>query len=67
MKTKLRKTAWWYLLLLPPYAAILWVPAYNQIEPVLLGLPFFYWYQLLWVPLGALLIGIVHLFTRRAD
>jgi Protein of unknown function (DUF3311) len=67
MKTKLRKTAWLYLLFLLPYAAMLWVPSYNRIEPVLFGFPFFYWYQLLWVPLSALLIGIVYFATRGVD
>lgn len=66
MSTRLRKTAWVYLLfLLPPYAAMLWVPSYNRITPMLFGFPFFYWYQLLWVPVSALLIGIAYLVTRR--
>ena len=39
------------LLLLLPYLGLLWVPLYNQKDPVLLGFLFFYWYQLLWVPL----------------
>jgi hypothetical protein len=30
----------------------------------LLGFPFFYWYQLLWVPITSLLIYIVYLKTR---
>jgi hypothetical protein len=67
MKTKLRQTAWVHLLFLAPYAAMLWVPSYNRIDPVLFGFPFFYWYQLLWVPLSALLIGVVYVVTRGAD
>jgi hypothetical protein len=51
---------WWYLLLLPPFVALLWVPFYNQVEPELFGFPFFYWYQFLWVPLGAFLTWIVY-------
>jgi hypothetical protein len=42
-----------YLLLLIPYAAMMWVPSYNRIEPELAGIPFFYWYQMLWIVLGA--------------
>jgi hypothetical protein len=38
----------WLLLL--PYIGLLWVPFYNFSEPVLFGFPFFYWYQLAWVP-----------------
>ncbi|HWA91569.1 MAG TPA: DUF3311 domain-containing protein [Rhizomicrobium sp.] len=45
-----------YLLLLVPFAAMLWVPSYNRIEPELAGIPFFYWYQLLWIVLGALIL-----------
>src|SRR5207244_10596970 len=39
----------WILLLLP-FIGLLWVPLYNFTEPSLLGFPFFYWYQLAWVP-----------------
>jgi Protein of unknown function (DUF3311) len=54
----------WALLLLVPFVALLWVPFYNFSEPHLLGFPFFYWYQFLWVPLTSLLIYIVYLKTR---
>ena len=54
----------WALLLLVPFVALLWVPFYNFSEPVLLGFPFFYWYQFLWVPISSLLIYIVYLKTR---
>lgn len=53
----------WYWLLALPYIAILWLPSYNRIEPTLFGLPFFYWYQLLWVVLCSALIAFVF---RRA-
>lgn len=68
MKSAAKKSSakgWWYCLLALPFLAMLWVPSYNKIEPLLFGFPFFYWYQLLWIPLGALLIGIVYLATRR--
>jgi len=48
----------WILLLL------LWVPFYNFMEPTLFGFPFFYWYQLAWVPISSLLIWLV--YRRRA-
>jgi hypothetical protein len=54
------RARWVRLLLLPPFVAMLWVPSYNTTEPAWLGLPFFYWYQLLWIPLSAVLIGIVY-------
>ena len=43
------------VLLLIPYVALLWVPFYNRHDPVLFGFPFFYWYQLAFVPITALL------------
>lgn len=54
----------WSLLLLLPYISLLWIPIYARSSPSLLGLPFFYWYQFLWVPLTALLIGCVYWKTR---
>lgn len=54
----------WYLLLLIPMIAVIWVPFYNDLEPRLLGFPFFYWYQLLWVPLSAVIIGVVYKMTK---
>jgi hypothetical protein len=44
------------LLLLVPFVALLWVPFYNSIEPAIWGIPFFYWYQFLWVVLTSALI-----------
>ncbi len=54
----------WYLLLLVPYIASLWVPFYNTAEPSFIGMPFFYWYQLLWILLGAGLTAIVYFATE---
>jgi predicted nucleic acid-binding Zn ribbon protein len=48
------RLAW--LLLLIPYVAMMWVPSYNRIEPQIAGIPFFYWYQLLWIVIGALIL-----------
>jgi hypothetical protein len=53
-----------WLLLLIPYIGLLWVPFYNRLTPDLFGFPFFYWYQLLFVPITALLIYIVYRQVR---
>jgi hypothetical protein len=53
----------WIVLLLP-FIGLLWVPFYNFAEPTLFGFPFFYWYQLAWVPISSFLIWLVYL--RRA-
>lgn len=44
------------LLLLLPFAGLLWVPLYNHSNPVLFGFPFFYSYQFAWVPVTSVLI-----------
>ena len=44
------------LLLIIPVLAMLWVPSYNKLEPALAGIPFFYWFQLLLIPVSALTI-----------
>ncbi len=54
-----------YGLLLLPYAALLWVGSYDRAEPALFGMPFFYWYQLAWIPLGALLLYPVYRAEER--
>jgi len=46
--------------------ATLWVPFYNYISPVLGGFPFFYWYQLMWVPIVAILSALAYLLSKRA-
>jgi hypothetical protein len=48
-------------LLLIPFAALTWVPSYNRLEPTLAGVPFFYWYQLAWILIGAALVAVVYL------
>ena len=55
---------WARLLLLIPFIAVLWVPFYNRIDPVWAGVPFFYWYQLLWIILSAVIIAIVYRFEH---
>lgn len=55
------------LLLVLPYIGLLWIPFYNFEKPALFGFPFFYWYQLAWVPLTALLTWIAYRSTRHED
>ena len=52
-----------YLLLLIPFIALLWVPFYATATPTVAGVPFFYWYQFLWVILTSLIILVVHART----
>jgi hypothetical protein len=43
------------------------VPLYARAEPALWGIPFFYWYQLLWVFIAAGLLAIAYVLMRRED
>jgi hypothetical protein len=61
-----RGWSWWYLLLLVQFIAVLWPPFYNKLEPVLVGMPFFYWYQLLWIIIGAALTAAVYVATKES-
>jgi hypothetical protein len=45
-------------LLLAPFVALLWVASYDRAQPTLAGIPLFYWYQLAWVGLVAVLIWV---------
>jgi hypothetical protein len=55
--------SWWYLLFIVQFVAVLWPPFYNTIEPAWAGIPFFYWYQMLMVIVGAILTAIVYFAT----
>lgn len=46
-------------LLVLPFAGLLYPPMYARREPELGGVPFFYWYQLGWVVLSAVLTFVV--------
>ncbi len=52
---------WIRVLLIIPFVAMLWVPFYNRTEPTLWSFPFFYWYQLVWILISAVVIGLVYL------
>ena len=43
------------LCLLAPFVALLWVDSYSRLTPAFIGIPFFYWYQMAWVPVSAAL------------
>jgi hypothetical protein len=58
-----RNKSWYWLFLLPFFGVFLpWI--YNTNDPELFGIPFFYWYQMLWVPLTVILTVIVYRKTK---
>jgi len=54
-----------HLLLIVPFIGLLWVPFYDRAEPALAGIPFYYWYQMLWIFLGALALLPVYRAEER--
>ena len=48
-----------------PLVALLWVPWYARERPYLAGVPFFYWYQFLWVPLTVACLFVAYRLLRR--
>lgn len=59
-----RDWSWWYLLFVVLFVIALWVPVYNRIEPSLWGMPFFYWFQLVMIVVGAIVTAIVYFVTE---
>jgi hypothetical protein len=55
----------WYWLLLVPYIMMLWVPVFNKMTPAIAGVPFFYWYQFLWIALTAIVVWLVYLLAHN--
>jgi membrane protein implicated in regulation of membrane protease activity len=53
------------ILILAPIVATLWVPSYARTKPVVADFPFFYWYQLMWVPIVAITSGLAYALVRR--
>ncbi|HEX6549848.1 MAG TPA: DUF3311 domain-containing protein [Gammaproteobacteria bacterium] len=51
----------WYILLLVPFVGALWVPFYNRIDPMLFGIPFFYWFQFAWIIVTAIITAGAYL------
>ena len=52
------------VLLLAAIGGTLWVPIYARSMPKLGDFPFFYWYQLILVPVVAILCGLCSVLLR---
>ena len=55
------------ILVLIPIVGLMWVPSYAKATPRLWGFPFFYWYQLLWLFIGAGCVTTAYLVLTRAS
>jgi Protein of unknown function (DUF3311) len=54
----------WYWLLLLPFLALLYPPLYAHLSPRIFGIPFFYWYQAVWLAVTAAITTFVYRRTR---
>jgi len=61
-----RRSNPWNLLLLVPLLMLI-TPWFNFDGPRVFGLPFFYWYQFLFVPVGVICVGVVYAKSRRGE
>ncbi|WP_416968415.1 DUF3311 domain-containing protein [Streptomyces sp. 4F14] len=53
------------LCLFAPFVALLWVGSYADVNPRFIGIPFFYWYQMLWVLISTALTMTAYKLWRR--
>jgi hypothetical protein len=52
------------VLLLIPFVALLYPPFYATLTPRFVGIPFFIWYQFLWIIIGVAVTGVVYGLER---
>jgi hypothetical protein len=62
-----RRGSWARLLLIVPFLALLLPTLYAHADPRLAGIPFFVWYQFLWVILGVGITSLVYMWNRDGD
>ncbi len=65
MPSPSRRPARWrrwlvYISFLATSAVALWVPLYNRTEPSLGGVPFFYWFQMVWIAVAVLATAVAY-------
>jgi hypothetical protein len=65
VNTSKRKSSAWNWLLLVPAIGLAFPAVYSQQGPELFGFPFFYWYQIAWVLISALITAVVYFATEE--
>ena len=53
------------LCLVAPFVAMLWVGSFAKVDPTFIGIPFFYWYQMLWVLISTALTMLAYQLWQR--
>jgi Protein of unknown function (DUF3311) len=59
-RSERRNRRWLRWLLVIPFIAVLFPPFYNFRAPEFIGIPFFYWYQLLWIIITSIITAVVY-------
>lgn len=54
---------WLLLLLIVPFIFLLIPTFYDFKDPTLLGIPFFYWYQMVWIIFTSIITALVYFLT----
>ena len=62
-----RPRRWALVLLLIPFVALLYPPFYASLTPRFAGIPFFIWYQFLWVVIGVVVTVLVYALDRNGE
>lgn len=55
-----KRASWALILLIIPFIVLLWPPFYNYNQPEFIGIPFYYWFQLLWIIITAILTAVLY-------
>ena len=53
----------WNWLLVVPFFGVFFPWIYNTDTPEFIGIPFFYWYQMAWVPIAVVITVVVYRMT----
>jgi Protein of unknown function (DUF3311) len=62
-RRRVNTPAWNLLLILPLVGTLLpWI--YNKTDPTLFDIPFFYWYQMVWIAVSVVVTLVVYRMTR---
>jgi Protein of unknown function (DUF3311) len=55
-----KRRRWLLLLLILPFIFLLIPSIYNFHDPYFIGIPFFYWYQMLWIIITSGITALVY-------
>ena len=60
-RSRRKNRSWPLIFLILPFMVLLYPPFYNYRLPEFIGIPFFYWFQLLWIFITAIITAVVYL------